>query len=114
MAKEAASQRARGDVPRATAAHEIPPDQGRPGEERSMNIRVLILADHPMIRLGVRAALTAAPDVEVVGETSDGRGVVPWARKLGPDLFLIEFRPPPGSTPRPSEVSSPTSTSGAA
>jgi DNA-binding NarL/FixJ family response regulator len=56
-----------------------------------MNIRVLILADHPMIRLGVRAALTAAPDVEVVGETSDGRDVVPWAQKVGPDLVLIDL-----------------------
>lgn len=56
-----------------------------------MNIRVLILADHPMIRLGVRAALTAVPDVEVVGETSDGRDVVPWAQKLGPDLVLIDL-----------------------
>jgi DNA-binding NarL/FixJ family response regulator len=31
------------------------------------------------------------PDVEVVGEASDGRDVVPWAQKLGPDLVLIDL-----------------------
>ncbi|GEM_PF-322139 len=57
---------------------------------RPMNIRLLVLADHPMIRLGIRTALAAASDVEIVGEASEAKDVVAWAQRLGPDLVLVD------------------------
>ena len=61
-----------------------------------MTTRVLILADHPMIRLGIRAALGAAAEVDVIGEASDARDLAAWAQKLGPDLVLIDLSTPSG------------------
>ncbi len=65
---------------------------------RPMNIRLLILADHPLIRLGIRTALAAATDVEIVGEASEARDIVAWAQRLGPDLVLVDVSATNGDT----------------
>lgn len=55
-------------------------------------IRVLLVEDHPIVRAGTRAALTAAGDISVVGETGRGADVLPLARALQPDVALLDLR----------------------
>jgi DNA-binding NarL/FixJ family response regulator len=53
-------------------------------------IRVLLVDDHAILREGLRALLQAAPDLEVVGEASDGRGGIDRAVALRPDVVVMD------------------------
>ena len=55
---------------------------------------VLIVDDEPLIRRGLRAIIDAENDLEVIGEAEDGTEVVPLARKLRPDIVLMDVRMP--------------------
>lgn len=57
-------------------------------------IRVLIADDQALVRAGFRAILEAQPDIEVVGEASDGAETVDMARQLEPDVVLMDIRMP--------------------
>jgi DNA-binding NarL/FixJ family response regulator len=57
-------------------------------------IRVLLADDEAMIRAGVRAILTTAPDIEVIAEAGDGREAVEAARSHRPDVALLDIRMP--------------------
>jgi DNA-binding NarL/FixJ family response regulator len=57
-------------------------------------IRVLLADDEAMIRAGVRAILTTAPDIEVIAEAGDGREAVESARSHRPDVALLDIRMP--------------------
>jgi DNA-binding NarL/FixJ family response regulator len=59
-----------------------------------MTIRVLIADDQEMIRDGLVSLLSAAPDIEVVGEARNGREAVDLARDLGPDVVVMDIRMP--------------------
>ena len=54
-------------------------------------IRVLIADDHAILRKGIRALLSTEPDIEVVGETSDGLETVAQAQTLRPDVILMDL-----------------------
>ena len=54
-------------------------------------IRVLIADDHAILRKGIRALLSTEPDMEVVGETNDGRETVDQAAELCPDVILMDL-----------------------
>jgi len=54
-------------------------------------IRVLIADDHAILRKGIRALLGTEPDIEVVGETADGRETVAQAELLHPDVILMDL-----------------------
>jgi NarL family two-component system response regulator LiaR len=54
-------------------------------------IRVLIADDHAILRKGIRALLKTEPDIEVVGETSDGLETVAQAEALRPDVILMDL-----------------------
>ncbi|HEX5917631.1 MAG TPA: response regulator transcription factor [Nocardioides sp.] len=58
---------------------------------------VLLVDDHPLFLDGVRAALSGAPDVEVVGEAHDCREAVEKATALRPDVVLMDLNLPDGS-----------------
>ena len=59
-----------------------------------MSVRVLIADDQELVRTGLRMILDAQPDIEVVGVASDGAEAVALARRLRPDVCLIDIRMP--------------------
>jgi DNA-binding NarL/FixJ family response regulator len=59
-----------------------------------MTVRVLIADDQDLVRAGLRMLIDAEPDLEVVGEASDGEQAVYAAQKLRPDLVLMDIRMP--------------------
>ncbi len=59
-----------------------------------MSIRVLIADDEELVRTGLRLILEAEPDIEVVGEASNGRLAVEAAAAFRPDVVLLDVRMP--------------------
>lgn len=57
-------------------------------------IRVLLVDDDALVRSGLRMMLAGAPQIEVVGEAEDGRGVLPAVDKHHPDVVLMDIRMP--------------------
>jgi DNA-binding NarL/FixJ family response regulator len=57
-------------------------------------IRILLVDDQPLIRLGFRMVLSAEPDFTVVGEAADGEQAVTRAVELQPDVVLMDIRMP--------------------
>ena len=57
-------------------------------------IRVLIVDDHQVVRAGLRVFLDLLDDIEVVGEASDGSEGVAMARRLTPDVVLMDLLMP--------------------
>jgi DNA-binding NarL/FixJ family response regulator len=57
-------------------------------------IRVLIVDDHQVVRAGLRVFLDLLDDIEVVGEASDGSEGLAMARKLTPDVVLMDLLMP--------------------
>ncbi|MER7992985.1 MULTISPECIES: response regulator [Micromonospora] len=59
-----------------------------------MAIRVLLADDQAMVRGGLRLILEDQPDITVVAEASDGVDAVAQARRLRPDVCLVDIRMP--------------------
>jgi DNA-binding NarL/FixJ family response regulator len=57
-------------------------------------ITVLLVDDHPVVRDGLRGMLTDELGIEVVGEAGNGREAVTEARRLRPDVVLMDLRMP--------------------
>jgi len=57
-------------------------------------IRILIADDHPIVREGMAAILSAQPDMDLVGEAADGAQAVTLAHQTRPDVILLDLEMP--------------------
>jgi len=64
-----------------------------PARQRS-KIRVLLCDDHAVVREGTRRLLEEEPDMEVVGEASDGLEAIEMVRKLSPHVVAMDVSMP--------------------
>ncbi len=74
------------DQPRCDAAPTDPPQRDR--------IRVVVADDQRLVRSGLSVILDSEPDIEVVGEASDGVEAVDLVRRLAPTVVLMDIRMP--------------------
>jgi len=59
-----------------------------------IKIRVLLVDDHDIVRLGLMTLLNDQPDMEVIGEASSAAEAVKAVEKLSPDVVLMDIRLP--------------------
>jgi DNA-binding NarL/FixJ family response regulator len=57
-------------------------------------IQVLICEDQALVRAGYITIFSAQPDMDVIGEAADGRAAVEAARRLRPDVVVMDIRMP--------------------
>jgi DNA-binding NarL/FixJ family response regulator len=59
-----------------------------------MPVRVLLVDDHQIVRAGLRLLLERDQEIEVVGETGDGRSALQLAEELRPDVLIMDITMP--------------------
>jgi DNA-binding NarL/FixJ family response regulator len=57
-------------------------------------ITILLADDHPVVRQGLTVLLNSEPGLEIVGEAADGREALDLAKKLEPDVILMDLSMP--------------------
>ncbi|MFJ5104174.1 response regulator [Streptomyces sp. NPDC088554] len=65
-----------------------------PGQDTDPPVTVLVVDDDELTRTGLRTLLSAKPDLDVVGEATDGAEVVAAVTRLRPDVVLMDVRMP--------------------
>jgi DNA-binding NarL/FixJ family response regulator len=60
-------------------------------------VKVVLVDDHRMLREGISWMLSSVPDIEVVGEASDGAGLLDLLATCDPDIVLLDLRMPGSS-----------------
>jgi DNA-binding NarL/FixJ family response regulator len=59
-----------------------------------MTVKILLVDDHRIMREGLRALIKGEPDMEVIAEADNGHEAVKLARKLKPDLIVMDINMP--------------------
>ena len=54
-------------------------------------IRVLLIEDHAMVRMGLQVCLSQSDKVELIGEAEDGLKGIDMAKRLIPDVILMDI-----------------------
>lgn len=57
-------------------------------------VRILLVDDHRIVRVGLAGLLRIEPDLEVVGEAADGEAAIEQARRLQPDVICMDISMP--------------------
>lgn len=65
-----------------------------PDGASSDRIRLLVVDDHEVVRVGLRSFFDLLDDIEVVGEAHDGSAALAAARRLNPDVILMDLLMP--------------------
>ncbi|HSB78836.1 MAG TPA: PAS domain S-box protein, partial [Candidatus Methylomirabilis sp.] len=68
--------------------------RGKDDEPALKKVRVLLADDHTMVRQALARMLSQEPDIEVVGEASDGKLAVEFTRQLRPDVVAMDVNMP--------------------
>ena len=55
------------------------------------SIRVLVVDDHAIVRKGIRALLATEPDIEMIGEATNGKEAISQTESLQPDVILMDL-----------------------
>jgi len=61
---------------------------------QAKTIKVLLADDHALVRDGIRARLVKVPEIEIVGEATNGREALDLAKELRPDVLLMDVSMP--------------------
>ena len=61
---------------------------------RQKRIRVIVADDHPILREGLTGLLAEEPDIDVVGQASDGQEALDLARRIAPQVVLMDITMP--------------------
>jgi two-component system response regulator NreC len=69
-------------------------EKGSTARRLPFSIRVMIVDDHTVLRDTLKLLLATHPEVEVVGEASDGRQAIDLAEKIKPDVILMDTAMP--------------------
>jgi two-component system, NarL family, response regulator DevR len=64
-----------------------------------MQVRVLIVDDHELVRVGLRTLLSTDPEIKVLGEAATGAQAIAMAREYEPDVVLLDAHLPDLSGP---------------
>jgi DNA-binding NarL/FixJ family response regulator len=64
------------------------------GTKESAKIRIMIVDDHPIMRVGIAAIIEATPDMTTVGQAGSGEEAVELFEKHLPDITLMDLRLP--------------------
>jgi two-component system response regulator DevR len=62
-----------------------------------MSLRILLVDDHEVVRVGVRALIERQQDMEVIGEASTVREAITQTEQLAPDVVVLDIRLPGGN-----------------
>lgn len=65
--------------------------QKAPADKSKKQIRLLIVDDHPVVRKGILACLSANPKLQIIGEAANGEEALTKARELRPDIILMDI-----------------------
>jgi two-component system NarL family response regulator len=68
--------------------------KGKDQAEQGDTLRVMVVDDHALFRRGLEMVLSQEPDIELVGEASDGAEAIQRATELMPDVVLMDVRMP--------------------
>ncbi len=79
---------------RAPSHRQMPEPVRSAAQADDHSIRVLLVDDHRMLREGIIGLLENQPDIQVVGEAGDGETAIDLARRLHPDVILMDVTMP--------------------
>jgi DNA-binding NarL/FixJ family response regulator len=101
MAMEMAAKPRTGDGPPDALAELGASFAAKPYARRGVapsaqTIRVILADDHELVREGLRLVLRGAPDIDVVGEAGSGASALALARRLAPDVAVLDLDMPGG------------------
>ena len=65
-----------------------------PGAHAPSPVRVVVVDDQALVRMGLRTLLESEDDTELVGEADDGRAGLDTVRRIAPDVVLMDIRMP--------------------
>ena len=63
-------------------------------EARTKTIRILSVDDHPLLREGLASVIQGEPDMELVGEATNGEEAIQYFRQYRPDVTLMDIQMP--------------------